>query len=91
MYHVYHQYVIQLSNAFPMRRDLFIKYLTSNGVGSAVHYPIPIHKQPLYNIPISLKVSENLAKNVISIPIHPSMSVEDVSNVVDVINAVVRK
>lgn len=91
MYHVYHQYVIQLSNAFPMRRDLFIKYLSDNGVGSAVHYPIPIHKQPLYNISISLNVSENLAKNVLSIPIHPSMSITDVSTVVDVINSVVRK
>jgi perosamine synthetase len=92
MYHVYHQYVMQLSNAFPMRRDLFIDYLSKKGIGSAVHYPIPIHKQPLYNERfISLKVSESLAKNVVSIPIHPSMSVDDVSTVVDAINNVVRQ
>lgn len=91
MYHVYHQYVIQLSTAFPMRRDLFAKHLTENGVGNAVHYPIPIHKQPLYNIPITLKVSETLAQNVISIPINPHMSIGDIVTVVDVINNVVRQ
>lgn len=46
--HVYHQYVVKLTNSFPMSRDAFMDYLSQNLIGTAVHYPLPIHLQPLY-------------------------------------------
>ena len=46
--HVYHQYVIRLTEEFPLNRTSFMEYLKAKGIGSAVHYPIPIHRQPLY-------------------------------------------
>ena len=48
MHHVYHQYVIRLTDEFPMKRADFIEYLKAKGIGSAVHYPIPLHHQPVY-------------------------------------------
>jgi len=46
--HVYHKYVIKLGEEFSMKRDEFISYLSDNGIGSAVHYPLPVHRQPIY-------------------------------------------
>jgi dTDP-4-amino-4,6-dideoxygalactose transaminase len=49
-------------------------------VGSGVHYPIPIHRQPLYQelgYTDSLPVAECAAEEVISLPVHPSLSDED--------------
>ena len=46
--HVYHQYVVRLTEEFPMNRAEFIEYLKAKGIGSAVHYPIPLHRQPLF-------------------------------------------
>lgn len=42
--HVYHQYTIQV----PDDRDHWVKYLYERGIGTAVHYPVPIHQQPYY-------------------------------------------
>jgi dTDP-4-amino-4,6-dideoxygalactose transaminase len=42
--HVYHQYTIQV----PGERDQWVKYLYERGIGTAVHYPLPIHQQPYY-------------------------------------------
>jgi perosamine synthetase len=75
--HVFHQYVIKVDN-FGMSRDELKQYLENKGIGAAVHYPIPIHHQPLYqklgyskNIcPISVEV----AKKVLSLPVHPALS-----------------
>ena len=45
---VWHQYVVRLTEEFPMNRAEFMDYLKAKGIGSAVHYPIPMHRQPLY-------------------------------------------
>jgi dTDP-4-amino-4,6-dideoxygalactose transaminase len=42
--HVYHQYTIQV----PQDRDQWVRHLRERGVGTAVHYPVPIHQQPFY-------------------------------------------
>jgi len=47
--HVYHQYAVTIEEeeGFPMSRAEFMKYLKNKGIGCAIHYPLPIHKQPL--------------------------------------------
>jgi perosamine synthetase len=91
MHHVYHQYVIRLNDEFPMKRADFMEYLKVKGIGTAVHYPIPIHHQPVYaraNEPDSCPVSTSLASSVLSIPVHPLLDQKELAYICDAINRV---
>ncbi len=91
MHHVYHQYVIRLTDEFPMKRTDFVEYLKVKGIGTAVHYPIPIHRQPVYahaNEPDSCPVSTSLASSVLSIPVHPLLDQKELAYICDAINRV---
>ncbi len=91
MHHVYHQYVIRMTDEFPMNRPDFIEYLKVKGIGSAVHYPIPLHHQPVYavaNEPDSCPISTSLASSVLSIPVHPLLDQKELAYICDVINEV---
>ena len=89
--HVYHQYVIQLSKNFPMKRDMFMKYMRDKGIGTSVHYPSPIHKQPVYaSNNVKLPISERLSHSVVSLPIYPSLSIDDIVSIASAVNEVVR-
>jgi perosamine synthetase len=89
--HVYHQYVVRILDEFPMERDAFVSFLRDRGIGTAVHYPIPVHQQPLYK---SLakdchnSVSAALAKSVLSLPVHPQVTRENCEYICDVISEV---
>jgi len=91
MHHVYHQYVIRLTDEFPMKRADFIEYLKAKGIGTAVHYPIPIHHQPVYaraGEPDACPVSTSLASSVLSIPVHPLLDQKELAFICDAINRV---
>lgn len=91
MQHVWHQYVVRLTEEFPMGRDAFVRYLAAKGIGSAVHYPLPIHRQPLYlkeSGPDPCPVSTRLASSVLSLPVHPSLDTRELSYICDIINRV---
>lgn len=74
------------------KRDALHDYLADNGVGSVCHYPIAPHKQECYakeawNTPqLSLPVTERLANEELSIPIGPSITMEEVAEVIRLIN-----
>jgi perosamine synthetase len=89
--HVYHQYVVRLTEDFSMSRADFIEYLKSKGIGSAVHYPIPLHRQPLFaleNDPDPCPVSTHLAGSVLSLPVHPLLDQKELAYICDTINRV---
>jgi perosamine synthetase len=89
--HVYHQYVVRLSEEFPINRMTFMEYLKAKGIGSAVHYPIPLHRQPLFgldNDPDPCPVSTRLAGSVLSLPVHPLLDQKELSYICDTINRV---
>jgi perosamine synthetase len=91
VHHVYHQYVVRLTDGFPLKREAFIDYLRSKGIGTAVHYPIPIHRQPLYapaGDPDPCPVSTRLASCVLSLPVHPLLDSRDLAYICDTINGV---
>jgi perosamine synthetase len=91
MHHVYHQYVIRLTDEFPLKRADFMEYLKVKGIGTAVHYPIPIHHQPVYaraNEPDSCPISTSLATSVLSIPVHPLLDQKELAYICDAINRV---
>ena len=71
--HVYHQYVVRSSG-----RDRLRIQLSRQGIGTAVHYLLPIHRQPYYaykNLQWgSFPVAEQACREVLSLPMHPSIS-----------------
>ncbi len=81
--HVYHQYTVRIEHD----RDKFQARLRELGVGTAVHYPIPVHRQPLYvglgYGDVSLPVSEAAARQVLSLPVHPGLSESDLDRIID--------
>jgi len=82
-HHVYHQYTIRTE-----RRDDLREHLYDHDVNAAVYYPTPVHQQPPYrHVERDLPVAERLADEVLSLPVHPNVTSEDVDAVVDVIEA----
>lgn len=90
--HVYHQYVVKLEEDFPMRRTDFMRYLNDHGIGCAVHYPLPVHRQPLYQRlgyePHQCPTAARLAELVLSLPVHPALTPADLAYICDVMNEV---
>ena len=74
------------------KRDALHDYLEQNGVGTVCHYPIAPHKQECYaksdwNLPqLNLPITERLADEELSLPIGPSIKIEEVKLVTDIIN-----
>ncbi len=81
---VWHQYVIRVDN-----RNHFREYMAANGVETAIHYPIPPHKQPCYhqysnlNLPIAAKIGNE----VVSLPITRCTSIGDARYIATIINS----
>lgn len=86
----YHLFPIVVSDG---KRDALHDYLAENGVGTVCHYPIAPHKQECYsketwNVPqLSLPITERLADKELSIPIGPTISMDEVKEVVKLINS----
>jgi dTDP-4-amino-4,6-dideoxygalactose transaminase len=80
--HVYHQYVVRSS-----QRDALQAHLLSKGIGTLVHYPSAVHQQPAYKgrvaIAGSLSHSERAAAEVLSLPMYPELSDEQVASVAE--------
>ncbi|MEO6578417.1 MAG: DegT/DnrJ/EryC1/StrS family aminotransferase [Candidatus Limnocylindria bacterium] len=84
--HVYHQYTIRVRE-----RDAFAAALQQRGVGTGIYYPIPVHRQKPYVAlgygDVKLPVTERLTEEVISIPVHPTLTDDEVTQVVEAVNA----
>ena len=78
-FHIYHQYTMRVPGG---RRDLLQQHLASQGVQSAIYYPLPIHLQEAYAFlgyaPGDLPESERASAEVLSLPVHPDLSPEQV-------------
>ena len=75
--HVYHQYTVRCGN-----RDEVKEALAERGIGSAVYYPTPIHRQPAFDeVTADAPVAETVAEQVLSLPVHPSVDDDDVTRV----------
>jgi dTDP-4-amino-4,6-dideoxygalactose transaminase len=88
--HVYHQYTIRV----PAGRDVLARRLNEAGVGTGVHYPIPIHQQPLYRelgYDDCLPEAERASREVLSLPVHPLLTERDLSVVVERVTAILAR
>jgi dTDP-4-amino-4,6-dideoxygalactose transaminase len=83
--HVYHQYTIRVPG---QDRDRFAKELADRGVGSGVYYPTPVHRLPAYGLAMDLPETERAAAEVLSLPVYPSLTEAERSQVVAAVNAV---
>ena len=87
---VYHVFPVLVGNG---KRDTMQSYLSQNGVGTVIHYPIPPHAQECYakeswNTPkLSLPITERLAAEELSLPIGPAISREEALEVVMLVNS----
>lgn len=81
--HVWHVFVIRTAE-----RSALQDYLTENAIQSLIHYPIPPHQQKAYQEwnDLSLPITEQIHEEVLSLPISPVMSDEEVSRVIDLLN-----
>jgi len=81
--HVYYLYTLHLKR----KRDQVLKALNASGVGAAVYWKIPVHRAPLYVKlgygRISLRQTEDAARHVISLPVHPAVTETDIERVAD--------
>ncbi|MDF1479170.1 DegT/DnrJ/EryC1/StrS family aminotransferase [Leifsonia sp. H3M29-4] len=88
--HVYHQYTIRVGED----RDGFVTALREEyQVGSGVYYPIPNHRLPSlapYAPGLDLPETERAAREVVSLPVHPSLSTADLERIVAAVNAVAK-
>lgn len=82
--HVWHCFVVRVNE-----REKFQQYLMDNGIQTLIHYPIPPHKQPAYKEwnDLTYPISEEIHRTIISLPISPIMTAEEMNKVVKVINA----
>jgi dTDP-4-amino-4,6-dideoxygalactose transaminase len=83
--HVYHQYVVMCD-----RRHELLAFLKEEGVGALIHYPVPLHRQPAYHtrrLPQkdTLTNSERLCGRVLSFPMFPELTNEQVGEVIRVV------
>jgi dTDP-4-amino-4,6-dideoxygalactose transaminase len=60
-------------------RDKILKKLNDNGIGAAAYYPTPVHKTPYYNNKIKLKITEWAASHVLSLPIQPKVTPQNLN------------
>ncbi len=81
--HVWHVFVIRSE-----KRDPLQAYLTENGIQTLIHYPIPPHQQEAYKEwrDHSFPISEKIHNEVLSIPISPVMSEDEINQIIEVIN-----
>ncbi|TXD98094.1 DegT/DnrJ/EryC1/StrS family aminotransferase [Psychrobacter frigidicola] len=81
--HVWHVFVIRCD-----QRDALQRYLADNGVQTLIHYPLPPHKQQAYKEwnELSYPVSEIIHQQVLSLPIGPTLPLDDVQNIIQLCN-----
>jgi dTDP-4-amino-4,6-dideoxygalactose transaminase len=84
--HVFHLYVIRSP-----RREALRDFLADHGVQTGIHYPVPVHRQPAFaevpHVAADLPVTDRLAAEVLSLPMFPTISGDQIRYVAEVANA----
>lgn len=85
--HVFHQYCLLAEGG--AARDEHLRRLHEQGIGAAVHYPVPVHRQPAYRGAAAARcpMAECAAEQLISIPVHPALTEPERAHVAAAVNA----
>ena len=96
-FHSYYLYTIQIASDGPhpaARRDRLARHLLAQGIDTSVFYPLPLHLQPAYaslgGKPSRLPVAERAAHEVLSLPLYPEMTNEQIDRVADAVREALR-
>ena len=85
-FHVYHLYVLRVSN-----RESFRNYLSENGITTLIHYPIPVHQQVAYRESLIqsefLPITEACASEIVSLPVFPELTEDQINNIIKVVKS----
>lgn len=89
-HHVFHQYTIRITEDFGHSREDVISHLKEKGVGTGIYYPKPLHLHPHF-MKFGYKegdfpVAEKMAKQVLSLPVHPSLTDDEIDLIINSIN-----
>ena len=93
--HVYHLYVIRITEDCPIDRTALQLVLQEHQIQSGIHYPVPCHLQPAFQFlnyqPGSFPQSEALCQEILSLPMYPGMTTEQADWVISAITQAVRQ
>ena len=84
--HVFHQYCLRVTAEAKLGREALQTHLADRGIQTAVHYPLPVHHQPLYRrlgYTGAYPLAETASQEVLSLPVHPGVSDEDIQQIVN--------
>ncbi|MEK6832863.1 MAG: DegT/DnrJ/EryC1/StrS family aminotransferase [Nanoarchaeota archaeon] len=87
--HIYHLYVVQAEE-----RDELRQHLKENNIESAIHYPVPVHSQKAYQWKYKymyLPNTEEVKNKILSLPLHPYLSTNDVENISNIMKRFIEK
>jgi dTDP-4-amino-4,6-dideoxygalactose transaminase len=89
--HVFHQYTVRVPEE---GRALLVEHLHEQGIGCGIYYPVPIHKQKLYVQDLGydgpFPEAEKAAQEVLSLPVHPALTNDDLETIVRTVNGFTR-
>lgn len=85
--HVFHQYTIRVVDH---DRDRFAEELHAKGVGNGIYYPTPVHRLPSFGLELDLPVTETATKQVLSLPVHPSLTDAELEQIATTVNDVAK-
>ena len=80
--HVFHQYTVRIKDS----RNDFSVALQNLGIGNSVYYPTQVHKLPSFNLDLILRETELATNEVLSLPVHPSLTKRQLIRVCDTFN-----
>jgi len=84
--HTWNQFTLRVTNG---KRDALMEHLAANQIGSAIYYPVPLHRQECFSnlagVEARLPICEKMADEVLSIPIYPELSTEQFDHVINTI------
>ena len=89
--HAYHLYVVRVKN-----RDAVAAALKARGIGTGIHYPLPVHRQKAYAgrialAPSGMEVTDRIGAEILSLPMYPFLADEDVARVISAVRAVAQE
>jgi dTDP-4-amino-4,6-dideoxygalactose transaminase len=85
--HVWHQYTVKVNGG--RKRDDVVKHMNNAGIDVGIYYPVPVHKQKSIQGlvgDVRMPVAEKMSVEVLSLPVHPLLSEEDLDKIVTEIN-----
>jgi dTDP-4-amino-4,6-dideoxygalactose transaminase len=85
---VWHQYTVRIG-ADLGDRDAFADQLRQAGIDTGVHYPVPLHRSPAYAAEVDLPHTDEAARRVLSLPVHPGVSTSQIEDIAAAVTATV--